>query len=104
MTHEQLRAELAAGARLVFFEFCISLLVVSVRCVSALHLIRPGRRAWPCGVPYSVVSLLLGWWGVPLGLLWTPLTLWVNCRGGRDVTAEVARLLAAPPAENAREE
>jgi hypothetical protein len=103
MTHEQLRAELAAGARVVFFEFCISLLVVSVRCISALHVIRPGCRAWLHGVPYSLVSLLLGWWGVPLGLLWTPVTLWVNCRGGRDVTAEVARLLAEP-AEDAREE
>jgi hypothetical protein len=104
VTHEELQGELAAGARLVFFEFCISLIVVSVHCVSALHLIRPGRWAWLSGLPYSLVSLLLGWWGVPMGLLCTPLTLWTNFTGGRDVTAEVSRLLAAPGTGNARED
>jgi hypothetical protein len=30
----------------------------------------------------------LGWWGVPWGLIYTPLTLWTNLSGGRAVTAE----------------
>jgi hypothetical protein len=34
-----------------------------------------------------MVSLLLGWWGVPWGLIYTPLTLWSNLSGGREVTA-----------------
>jgi len=25
-------------------------------------------------------NLLLGWWGVPFGLIWTPLNLWRNRR------------------------
>jgi hypothetical protein len=25
-------------------------------------------------------NLLLGWWGIPLGIVWTPLDLWRNRR------------------------
>jgi hypothetical protein len=39
------------------------------------------------------LSLLFGWWGLPWGLIYTPLTLWTNLSGGRDVTAELRERL-----------
>ena len=39
--------------------------------------------------PYSLLTLVLGWWGIPWGLIYTPLALMTNFSGGRDVTAEV---------------
>jgi hypothetical protein len=30
-------------------------------------------------------NLLLGWWGIPLGLIWTPMALSRNARGMRQV-------------------
>ncbi len=38
-------------------------------------------------------NLLLGWWGIPFGLIWTPMALARNAKGMRQV-----RELAAKPA------
>jgi hypothetical protein len=76
------------GERLVFFEYCISLVFVTLRRPSRLYRLPPGPgRVWR-GLPYAAVTLLLGWWGVPWGVVYTPLVLWTNLTGGREVTAE----------------
>ena len=31
---------------------------------------------------------MLGWWCLPWGLIYTPLTLWTNLSGGQRITAE----------------
>ena len=41
------------------------------------------------GLPYSALSMLLGWWGIPWGLIYTPWMIGVNTMGGRDVTQAV---------------
>ncbi len=93
LTATELDAELAAGGRVVFYEYCISLVVLTLRRPSALRLLRPGELGLVRGLPYTLLSLVLGWWGVPWGIIYTPLTILTNCSGGRDVTAEVrARL------------
>ncbi|HXG13072.1 MAG TPA: hypothetical protein VNK04_25160 [Gemmataceae bacterium] len=94
LTAEEVRAELARGGRLVFFEYCISLVLVTLRRPSPVYLLRAGEHGLLKGLPYTVLSLLLGWWGVPWGFIYTPLTLWTNLAGGRDVTAALqGRLL-----------
>jgi len=88
--HGDLAGSLKPGERLVFYEFCISLVLVSVRQSSRIYRLRPGAWGILPGLPYTVVTLLLGWWGIPWGLIYTPLTLWTNLTGGRI-------LAAAPP-------
>ena len=41
-------------------------------------------------LPYCLISFLLGWWGIPWGLLLTPAIIWRNLSGGisEDVCAE----------------
>jgi len=43
-------------------------------------------------------NLLLGWWGFPLGVVWTPLGLWRNRRRH----AALRRLTVRPPRPPAR--
>ncbi|MFN4260477.1 MAG: hypothetical protein ACK4RK_14380 [Gemmataceae bacterium] len=86
MTTEQLADELAKGGRFVYYEFCISLIVVSLRRPSAVYFLRGKQWAFWRGIPYSLLSLLLGWWGIPWGLVYTPLVLVNNLAGGCDVT------------------
>lgn len=76
-----------AGRRLVYYETCISLGILTLRQPSRVHIIPDGGHGFWAGVPYSLVTLALGWWGLPWGLLLTPHVLYVNCTGGRDVTA-----------------
>jgi hypothetical protein len=92
LTTDEIRAELRAGGRLVFFETCVSLLFVSRRWASDLYLLRTGERGLWRGLPYSLLTLFLGWWGLPWGLVSTPQVLLVNLGGGHDVTAEASSL------------
>ncbi len=96
LTPAELEAQLAAGGRFVFFEYCISMLIVTLRRPTGIHFMRPGERGLARALPYTVLSLLLGWWGVPWGFIYTPLTILTNLRGGCDVTAEVRGSLQAP--------
>jgi hypothetical protein len=94
LSPDELERELANGARLVFFEYCISLLVVTTRRTSPVHFLRRGEFGLIKGLPYTLLTLLLGWWGIPWGFVFTPLTLLTNLRGGRDVTSECRGMLA----------
>jgi hypothetical protein len=96
LTPSELDAALQAGGRFVFFEYCISLIFISLRRASAVYFLPPGRWGLVPALYYSLVSLLLGWWGVPWGVIYTPLTLLTNLSGGRDVTPEVYAQLRMP--------
>ena len=85
----QFRDELARGGRVVCFDYCVSLIVVTFRRTSEPHLIRAGEGTFGPGLPYTMLSLALGWWGFPFGIIYTIASLWTNLRGGRDVTAQL---------------
>lgn len=82
-------AESATEGRWVLFEFCISCIAVTFRRTSRPTFIKPGSRAWVHGLPYSLVSLFAGWWGVPWGFVYTPVTIFSNLTGGSDITAQI---------------
>ncbi len=86
---EEIRTRVAAGARLVRFEICISLLLFTIRRQSAVYLTESWQDRYLRGLGYSLTSLLLGPWGVPWGLMWTPWSVWVNLSGGVDETENV---------------
>jgi hypothetical protein len=89
LTLADLEARLRQGGRLVIYEYCISFLAVTLRKPSAVILVGPNGRGFVRGLPYTLLSLLLGWWGLPWGLVYTPLAVITNVTGGRNVTAEV---------------
>jgi hypothetical protein len=88
----------ATGSRLVFYEYCISLVFITLRRPSRLHRLAPGRSGVVEGLPYTLLTLALGWWGIPWGIIYTPLVLWTNLSGGREITAE--ELLRLQPSES----
>ncbi|HZF53192.1 MAG TPA: hypothetical protein VE093_31280 [Polyangiaceae bacterium] len=93
MTVGELARELDQGAKIVVFEWCISLLVITLKRASDPYLIRPGQSAAVKSLPWTLLSLVVGWWGLPWGLIYTPWTVVVNLRGGRDVTYDVRQRL-----------
>lgn len=90
---DEVRTRLASGARLVRFEFCISLLFVTLRRQSPVYLTESWQERYLRGLGYSVLALLLGPWGVPWGLIWTPWAVWTNLTGGVDETDAVVEWL-----------
>ncbi|MBV9122626.1 MAG: hypothetical protein JO112_04655 [Planctomycetes bacterium] len=97
LTPAQVEEKLATGCRFVFYEFCISLIFVTLRRPTDVFLLKKDELGLWRGLPYTAVSLLLGWWGIPMGIIYTPLTILTNLSGGRDVTAEIRPLFQSPP-------
>jgi len=95
MTPDALRFEIEHGGRFVVYGYCISILVLSFKRVSGIYYIRPDESAFGKGIIFSLISLTCGWWGIPWGPIWTIATVVRNCRGGLDVTEQVAKALTA---------
>ena len=86
---EQLLIELKRGGRLIRFIYCISLIVVTIRCISPVYYIPFEGSRFNKSWPYTLMTFFLGWWGIPWGLIHTPRILLTNLGGGEDVTEEI---------------
>ncbi len=91
----QVQEELRRGGRFVVFEYCVSCLVMSMRRSSDVYFVRAGQGTFGISLGYTLLSLFLGWWGLP-GILYTPRCVATNLQGGKDVTALVMPSLLAP--------
>jgi hypothetical protein len=64
--------------------------------------LRAGDNPVVKGLPFTLVSLVAGWWGIPWGPIYTVQSIYNNSRGGKDVTQAVVNSLrgqaAKPPA------
>ena len=90
MSADQMRFEIQRGAKLVYFQYAISVLVMSFRRSSNIYFIPAGESALGKSMPWTLLSLIAGWWGIPWGPIWTIQALITNFKGGKDVTAEIA--------------
>jgi len=104
MSPDQLRFEVQRGAKLVYYQYCISLLVITLRRSSDVYFIPAGENPVSKGLPWILLSLVVGWWGIPWGPIFTIQSLITNFRGGKDVTASLSQLMpaAAAPAMAAK--
>jgi hypothetical protein len=99
LTRDQLRQLVHAGGRCVRYEFIVSALVATFRFQSGVYLTDSWQERYLLGLPFSVMSLLLGPWGVPWGPILTARAVWVNLSGGVDMTAQVAAHLGESGAD-----
>lgn len=101
MSPDQMRFEIQRGARLVYFQYAISVLVLSFRRASNIYFIPAGESAIGKSLPWTLLSLVAGWWGIPWGPIWTIQALITNFKGGKDVTAEISARLQPAAAKAA---
>lgn len=85
----ELQQEIQQGGKFVAYQYYISVLILTFRRSSNVYFIRHEENAVVKGLPFTLLSLLLGWWGIPWGPIYTVQSVWVNFKGGRDVTSEV---------------
>ena len=89
MSNEAIRTELDRGARFVIYQYCISVIFMTFKRPSDIHFVRAGEGGAGGGLKFTLISVLLGWWGIPWGPIWTIQSIWNNSRGGRDVTQQI---------------
>src|SRR5262245_36721027 len=89
LSREQLMSDVQHGGRFVVYQYCFSVIVLTFKRPSDVYYIAPQRSAFLTGLRFSLVSLILGWWGISWGPIWTVSTIAKNCMGGVDVTGAV---------------
>jgi hypothetical protein len=101
LTPQEILFEVNRGARFVVYQYCISIVVMTFRRNSGVVFVKAGESAATKSLPYTLLSLVLGWWGIPWGFIYTPQAVYKNLNGGIDVTghivAQYQSSLAAPP-------
>jgi hypothetical protein len=97
MNGNQLDDEIQRGAKFVIYQYCISILIVTFRRPSEIYFVRGNESGITKGLPFVAVSLILGWWGLPWGPIYTITSLVTNLGGGKDVTQEVLHSLESRP-------
>ena len=98
MSRGQVRDEIERGGKFVIYRYCISVFVMTFQRGSDIYFIRAGENAVVKGLPFTFLSLAVGWWGFPWGLIYTPGTLYTTLRGGNDVTGDVMAQIDEHPA------
>jgi hypothetical protein len=89
LTDQEISWELQNGAKFVYFQYTISILVMTFKRPSDIYFLRANESHWGKSMPFTLLSLVLGWWGFPWGLIYTPMVLFSNLSGGKDVTNEI---------------
>lgn len=89
MTVEQLNAELAKGAKFVVFEYCISIVIMTFRRGSDVHFVKSDESTLSKSIGFTLLTVVLGWWGFPWGPIYSIGALYTNITGGKDVTQDV---------------
>jgi hypothetical protein len=95
-TPNEILFELDRGAKLVVYQYVISVVILTFRRNSPLQLVPADSSAAAKSLPWTLLTFLLGWWGFPFGLIYTPMVLFQNLKGGRDVTQAVIAKLRPP--------
>ena len=95
MSNDEINAELQRGAKFLLFEYCISVFIMTFKRSSSIYFVREGEGTIGKSIPFTMTSLLFGWWGIPWGPIYTIGSVFTNVRGGRDVTSEVLASSAA---------
>jgi hypothetical protein len=93
MTVAEVQDEVNRGGEFVVYTYCISIIVMSFKRPSGIYFIKSGESAFVKGLPFTLLSFFLGWWGIPWGILYTFGCLFTNIGGGKNVTADVMQAL-----------
>ena len=94
MNVDELNLELERGGKFVIFEYCISIIVMTFRRSTNVYFIKEGQGTTGRSIGFTLISLILGWWGIPWGPIYTIGSLITNLGGGKDVTDEVIESLS----------
>jgi hypothetical protein len=89
MTPKQISDEIDNGAKFVIYTYCISAILVTFRRSSDIYFIKPGQNSVVKGLQWSLLTFVLGWWGIPWGPIYSIGALSTNLSGGKNVTDKI---------------
>ncbi|MDU1892082.1 MAG: hypothetical protein E6767_15465 [Dysgonomonas sp.] len=92
MSTSELNREIEKGGKFVVYTYVISLIVVSFKRSSDIYFIKSDQFPIRNGWPFLLISLIMGWWGIPWGPIYT-LQAFFYAFAGKNVTDEVLEVI-----------
>ncbi len=89
LSPQEVRALVNQGGKFVIYKYCISIIVASFNNPSDIYFIKPNHSRITPAIGFLITNLLLGWWGIPWGPIYTLGNVGTILGGGKDVTNEV---------------
>lgn len=93
MLIKDVQDEVMNGAKFVIYTYCISILVMTFKRGTDIYFVKNNESTVAKGLPWTLLTFLLGWWGIPWGFIYTPMALYDNLSGGKDVTEQVMNFI-----------
>ena len=94
LSARDLQEAVNGGAKFVYYAWTISVIILTFKRTSGVYLVRGENSRVAKGFIFTLISVLLGWWGIPFGPRHTIESVKINCNGGKDVTNEVMSVVA----------
>lgn len=88
LTYNDLVKDIEKGGKFIYFSYTISLLIVTFKQNSRIFYLSSDKLPIILGLPYLLLSLLLGWWGIPWGPIYTLQCIWTSFTG-KEVTRDI---------------
>jgi hypothetical protein len=89
MSVANIQSEITKGGKFVVFQYCISIVLFTFKRASDIYFIKSEGSTFGVSIGYTLTTLLLGWWGIPWGPIYTIGAIITNIGGGKDVTKDV---------------
>jgi hypothetical protein len=96
MTIAQIEDDILRGGRFRVFLWNFSIIIMSFQRSSALRYYRSGQSCGLAAWGYTLLSIIVGPWGIPWGIFFTINSIFRNCLGGKDVTGGLLNGLIGP--------
>ena len=85
----QMRDLVQQGGKFVIFPYTVSFLIMTLRRSSDIYFIRPNENTFKYSYGFVLLNLIIGWWGIPWGPIYTIGALYNHITGGKDFTQAV---------------
>lgn len=90
LSPEEFEREMEHGGRFVMYSYAISILIMTFKRPTSIYFVKGGESRLVKGLPWTGVTAVLGWWGIPWGPIYSIGCIAGNFAGGTDLTHAVA--------------
>lgn len=88
VSESEFKARLDRGERFVVYHYTLSAIIYTTTRPTKIFNPTSRRKALMLGLPYTLISIVLGWWSLT-GFIWTITSIIRNSSGGTDVSGEI---------------
>jgi hypothetical protein len=97
----QIRNMVQQGGKFVVFPYTVSCILMTLKRSSDIYFIKANENTFKYSYGFVFLNLIVGWWGIPWGPIYTIGSAYHHVVGGKDLTqAVLSHLIQHDPEAN----